>query len=132
MTRHRILVVDDEPDMRLLLRLMLAGRGYEVAEAHRGEEALEMAGGVDLVLLDLNLPGISGMDVLEAWSQQGVIPQLPVLMLTADARPGLREEALALGCHDYLSKPVPPKELLDHIESALRPESSSTATVEAL
>ncbi len=126
---HRMLVVDDEPDMRLLLRLALGGAGYEVVEASTGEEALTMTDGVDVVLLDLNLPGMSGLDVLERWSQDGVVPELPVLMLTADARPSLDETALALGCREYLAKPIPPQQLLERVKAVLRGDPSPAATV---
>ena len=80
MSRH-VLVVDDEPDMRLLLRLQLGREGFEVTEVATGEEAQDAVKEAvfDVVLLDLNLPGIGGLEVLEAWQAQGVVPALPVL-----------------------------------------------------
>lgn len=130
--KGRILVVDDEPDMRLLLRLALRGAGYEIEEAVSGEEALGAdAGDLDLVLLDLNLPGINGLEVLEAWGRAGVIEKLPVLMLTADARPGVEDRARELGAADFLTKPIQPADLVAAIERAIRRDPAPPATVES-
>lgn len=128
----RILIVDDEPDMRTLLRLSLRGAGYDLEEASTGEEAIAALDTetFDLVLLDLNLPGISGMEVLERWKRDGVIDRVAVLMLTADARPGLEGEAAELGACGFLTKPIPPRDLIAEIERALGLDLPSTATVE--
>ena len=125
---HRLLVVDDEPDMRTLIRLAVGSDRFDVAEAGTGEMALEMVRTerFDLVLLDLNLPGIDGLQVLERWANESTVPDLPVLMLTADAR--FKERALELGCRDYLTKPVSPQELVRRIDDELGPDVS-TATV---
>lgn len=128
----RILIVDDEPDMRTLLRLSLRGAGYEIEDAATGEEAMVLvaAGAFDLVLLDLNLPGVSGMDVLERWKSQGIVERVAVLMLTADARPGLDDEAVERGARGFLTKPIPPADLIAEIERALGAEPASPATVD--
>ena len=128
MTGH-VLVVDDEPDMRLLLRLTLGREGFEVTEVATGEEALEAVeqASFDLVLLDLNLPGISGLEALETWNDAGVVPGLPVLVLTADPRPELDEETIALGGRECLRKPIKSEDLVARIEAAL---AVPAATVE--
>lgn len=129
MTRH-VLVVDDEPDMRLLLRLTLGRAGFEVTEAATGEEALTAVeeASFDLVLLDLNLPGIDGLQVLESWQRAGVVPDLPVLILTADHRPELDEETVARGGRECLRKPVKGPDLVERIETATT--AAPAATVE--
>jgi DNA-binding response OmpR family regulator len=125
---YRLLVVDDEPDMRTLIRLALGSDRFEVVEAGTGEAALDRvkAERFDLVLLDLNLPGIDGLQVLERWANEGTVPGLPVLMLTADTR--FKERSLELGCRDYLTKPMAPQELVRRIEEELGPDVSA-ATV---
>lgn len=129
----RILVVDDEPDMRTLLTLILTRSGFESVEASTGEEALEIAAGaerIDLVLLDLNLPGISGLQVLEKWQADGYAADVPVLMLTADATPGRDQDALVRGARGFLTKPILAKELVAEIDRTLREHPSSPATVD--
>ena len=127
-------MVDDEPDLRLLLKLALGGAGFDVAEAATGEDALEAVGDAsfDLVLLDVNLPGISGMELLAMWRDAAVLPGLPVLMLTADARPGLDTEAVGSGARGLLTKPIRPADLVDVIEGVLAAHEAPTATVEGL
>lgn len=102
--------------------------GFEVTEAATGEEALTAVqeAAFDLVLLDLNLPGISGLGVLDAWQQAGVVPELPVLIVTADPRPELDEETLARGGRECLRKPLRAAELVERIEAVTAP----AATVE--
>ena len=116
-----VLVVEDEPDMRFLLRLALERGQFDVQEAATGEAALEQmaADEPDLVLLDLNLPGMSGFDVLDRMREKGTLDRICVLMLTADARPGLTEIAEEKGSSGFLSKPVPPPELIARVSGGI-------------
>lgn len=117
--KTRILVVDDDVQIRRALRQLLAARGYEVDLAATGEEALGMAAASPpgLVVLDLGLPGITGMDVcreLRAWTQ------VPIIVLSVNDRSVDKVTALDLGADDYLTKPFDTPELLARIRSQLR------------
>ena len=116
----RILVVDDEPAIRRALRPPLMELGFQVAEASRGEEALQAlrGGAYDAVLLDINMPGIGGMETLKRI--RGLAPRLPVLMLTVRDDEEDKVEALDLGADDYVTKPFSTRELIARIRSAVR------------
>ena len=116
----RILVVEDERDLALGIRANLEVEGYEVVVAHSGEEALEQlrTSEVQLVLLDLMLPGISGYDVLAELRRQDAT--LPVLILSARGEEVDKVRGFRTGADDYLTKPFGVMELLVRIESLLR------------
>jgi CheY-like chemotaxis protein len=117
-----LLVVDDEPDMRFLLRLTLERAGYAVKEAGTGEEALDMienGSAIDLVLLDLNLPNMNGFGVLRSLRQMDRIDPPVVFMITADADPELPERAIASGCKGFILKGISPTELIRIVEEGL-------------
>ncbi len=115
----RILVVDDEPSMRRLLSYQLARAGYQVATAETGEEALEaIAGAVpDMMLLDLMLPGIDGLEVLRRARQRH--PDLPVVVITAHGSIDTAVEAMKLGASDFLGKPFELERLAIAVRNAL-------------
>jgi two-component system KDP operon response regulator KdpE len=115
----RILVVDDEPQIRRVMRSALTGQGYSVAEARSGEEALEKLREepADLVLLDVNLPAMSG---LEACRAVRATSDVPVIMLTVRNSEKDKVEALDAGADDYVTKPFSTPELLARIRAALR------------
>jgi len=116
----RILVVDDEPPIRKLLRMGLATQDHHVVEAPDARTALDLLGGtpVDLVLLDLGLPDMRGHDLLARIRASH--PDLPVVVLSSrDDEPG-KVEALDLGADDYVTKPFGMSELLARIRAALR------------
>ena len=117
----RILVVDDEPDIRLLVRITLDGEGYDVVEASNGEEALEQIEreAPDLVFLDLRMPGIDGWGVLDRLSKNGDLERIPVVVVSAHATHGSSQRALSLGCRAYISKPFDPDELVETAERIL-------------
>ncbi len=117
--RRRILVVDDEPQIRRALATNLRARHYAVDLAASGEEALQLAasGHPDLVILDLGLPGIDGIDVvngLRGWSP------MPIIVLSVRADESDKVEALDAGADDYVTKPFGMDELLARMRSALR------------
>jgi two-component system KDP operon response regulator KdpE len=115
----RILVVDDEPQIRRVMRTSLISRGYEVAEARSGEEALEKtrAGKYDLVLLDINMPGMGGLEACRAIRSAA---DVAVIMLTVRNTEEDKVEALDAGADDYVTKPFSTPELLARIRAALR------------
>jgi two-component system KDP operon response regulator KdpE len=116
----RILVVDDESAIRRALRPPLLELGFQVAEASRGEEALQLlrSGTYDAVLLDVNMPGLGGIETLRRI--RGFAPRLPILMLTVRDQEGEKVEALDLGADDYVTKPFSTRELIARIRAAVR------------
>jgi two-component system, OmpR family, KDP operon response regulator KdpE len=119
-TAIRILVVDDESAIRRALRPPLVELGFQVVEASRGEEALQMlrAGAFDVVLLDVNMPGIGGIETLRRI--RAFAPRLPILMLTVRDQEEDKVEALELGADDYVTKPFSTRELIARIRTAVR------------
>jgi two-component system response regulator MprA len=116
----RILIVDDDPHLLLVVRRGLAYEGYRTVEASSGEEALEqlLQGGFSLIVLDRVLPGIDGAEVCRRLREAG--DDLPVLMLTARDRVLDRVEGLESGADDYLVKPFEFVELLARVRALLR------------
>jgi CheY-like chemotaxis protein len=113
----RVLVVEDEADLRLSVGLALRVAGHEVWEAATGTEGLERIGAdleglPDAMLLDLRLPDFDGWEVLADLDDRGLLPSLPVIVGSADADPEARRRALAIGCLAYLVKPFEPDDLL--------------------
>jgi len=118
----RILVVDDEPQIRRVMRAALSATGYEVSDARSGEEAVEKLGDerFDLILLDVNLPGMSGMDACRVIRRETLVPDVPIIMLTVRNAEKDIVEALDAGADDYVVKPFGTPELLARIRAALR------------
>ena len=118
----RVLVVDDEPDVLLLCRLNLQQRGHELLGRGR-EHRLEIARDLhlDVIVLDLMLPGISGYDVLEALQRDSETTNIPVLVLTAKSLRADRERSHGLGASAFLTKPFLPNELCEMVDSLVAP-----------
>lgn len=115
----KILVVDDEPPIRKLLRMGLAAQGYEVLDAPNGKTALELlASKPDLVILDLGLPDIDGLELLRRIRQSH--EGLPVVVLSSRDDEAGKVAALDLGADDYVTKPFGMEELLARMRAALR------------
>jgi two-component system phosphate regulon response regulator PhoB len=119
---HRILVVDDEPDITALVAYHLAKSGYRVSTAANGSEALRAAADQrpDVVVLDLMLPGLSGLDVLHALRKQEETRDVGVILLTARREEIDRIKGLSAGADDYLTKPFSPQELTLRVGAILR------------
>jgi two-component system phosphate regulon response regulator PhoB len=119
---HRILVVDDEPDITALVAYHLAKSGYRVSTATSGPDALEAVAEErpDLVVLDLMLPGVSGFEVLQDLRRRPETAELGVIVLTARKDEGDRIKGLTLGADDYLVKPFSPQELVLRVGAVLR------------
>lgn len=122
---HRILVVDDEDRIRRLLTMYLEKEGYLITEAEDGETALNLAleEDFDLILLDLMLPGIDGIEVCLKLRQQKATP---VIMLTAKGEETNRVQGFEVGADDYVVKPFSPREVIYRVKAILR-RSSATA-----
>ena len=104
----RILIADDKPNGRELVRTILENDGYEVFEATDGRQALEKAREVhpDLVILDLHMPNLDGFGAVEALRREAEFSKTPVMALTASAMMGDRERALGAGFTGYCTKPI--------------------------
>jgi two-component system, OmpR family, phosphate regulon response regulator PhoB len=118
----KILVVEDERDIAALVAYHLTREGYRVRTAEGGTEALDAASAErpDLVILDLNLPGFSGYDVLTELRKRPGLQDVPVVMLTARREEPDRSKGLELGADDYLTKPFSPRELVLRVAAVLR------------
>ena len=116
----RILVVEDHPTMREAMRLVLEGEGFQIVEAADGPSALEIVNEdpPDLVFLDMNIPGSSGGEVLQAIKGDPATADVRVIIVTADGEEG-RARAIAMGADDYITKPFSPITLLQTVERVL-------------
>jgi two-component system, OmpR family, KDP operon response regulator KdpE len=115
----KILVVDDDPQIRRVMRVMLTGHGYEVDDAKDGESALDKVRDqrFDLVLLDINMPGMGGLEACRELRSQS---EIAIIMLTVRDGEADKVEALDAGADDYVTKPYNAPELLARIRAALR------------
>ena len=119
---QKILIVEDEPDIRKLVHYNLVQDRYKVIEAEDGEQAIRIIqrNKPDLVVLDLMLPGLSGLEVCKLIRERPDTAKLPILMLTAKAGEADRVLGLEMGADDYLGKPFSPRELVARVRAILR------------
>src|SRR5262245_47634159 len=119
MSAGRVLVVVDDPQIRRVMRVAMTGQAYEVDDARNGETALEKIRDqrFDLVLLDMNMPGIGGLETCRAIRGQS---EIAIIMLTVRDSESDKVDALDAGADDYVTKPYNPPELLARIRAALR------------
>ena len=122
MAPQKILVVEDEPDIRKLVQYNLTQERFNVLEAEDGEQALKLLQRErpNLVILDLMLPGLSGMELCKLLRQRSDTAKLPILMLTAKAGEADRIVGLEMGADDYLAKPFSPREMVARVRAILR------------
>ena len=117
--RTRVLVVDDEPPIRKLLRMGLSTQGYDILEAANGKVSLELLGQKpDLVILDLGLPDMQGLDLLRMMRARN--ESVPIVVLSSRGDEAGKVQALDLGADDYVTKPFGMDELLARMRAALR------------
>jgi phosphate regulon transcriptional regulator PhoB len=125
--KSKVLVVDDEPDVRELLSFNLKGAGFDVIEAENGEQALKKSK-LDLpqvIVLDLMLPEVDGIEVCKQLKRDAATSSIPIIMLTAKASELDRILGFELGADDYLTKPFSPRELVLRVKSLLRRRETS-------
>ena len=127
MDKNRILVVEDERNIRELIRFNLEKNGYKVEAAENGLDGLKMAetGEFDLLLLDIMLPGIDGLDICKKLRNGDKVPGIPIIMLTAKNEEIDKVLGLELGADDYVAKPFGIKELMARIRANLRRSNMS-------
>jgi two-component system phosphate regulon response regulator PhoB len=121
-TMSAVLLVEDDPDIRHLVSYKLTRSGLDVVEAADGRTALDLArrDPPDLIILDVRMPGMSGLEVCRELRAGPRTARLPIIMLTASAHPQDREQAFAAGATDYVVKPFSPRALLEHVEAVLQ------------
>lgn len=132
--RGKILVVEDDKDILNLVAWHLKAADYEVLKAEDGVSALEksLREKPDLIVLDLMLPGMDGLDVCKAIKRQQETASIPIIMLTARGEEADRILGLELGGDDYVVKPFSPKELVLRVQAVLRRSAPHTPTQDAL
>jgi two-component system, cell cycle response regulator DivK len=123
----RILCVEDNPQNMRLVRKILRHEGYEVLEAEDGASGLALteAEKPDLILMDVNLPDIDGLEVTKLIKAQAHLVHIPIIALTANAMYGDEERCLAAGCDGYIAKPVSKEKLLSSVEDYLSREKKT-------
>ena len=129
MANPTILVVEDEPDIRKLLQYNLVQERYKVIEAEDSEQALKILQRArpNLIILDLMLPGMSGMELCKLLRDRQDTAHLPILMLTAKAGEADKVIGLEMGADDYLAKPFSPREMVARVRAILRRAESAAA-----
>ena len=121
-TRQKVLIVDDEMDALISLKVALEAEGYNVAEAKDGHEAIDKVHYElpDAILLDLMIPGIDGFEVCRQLKSDDMYRHIPVIMLTARGEIDDKVEGIELGADDYVTKPFNLKELKARVKMVLR------------
>jgi two-component system, cell cycle response regulator DivK len=116
-----ILVVEDQPDNRRILRDMLSNAGYELVEAESGEEALTAveAQRPDLILMDIQLPVMDGYEATRRIRSNPELKSIPIIAVTSYALAGDEAKAMAVGCNAYVTKPFSPRALLAKVQEHL-------------
>ncbi|MDD3407897.1 MAG: response regulator [Methanomicrobium sp.] len=119
----KILVVEDNTNNLYLIRFILKKYGFEVAEAITGEEGIVKATeeNPDLILMDIQLPGIDGFEATRIIRKTEKISEIPIIAITSYAMTGDREKAMLAGCTGYIEKPIDPDKIISQITEFLKP-----------
>ena len=122
MTSKRILLVEDQEDGRRIVRDLLAASDYALIEAKTGEEGLALAEQErpDLILMDIQLPGLDGYEVTRRIKANPTLNHIPIIAVTSYALSGDEQKAYAAGCDDYVAKPFSPRALMAKIREYLK------------
>jgi two-component system cell cycle response regulator DivK len=118
----KILIVEDNEKNRYLISYILKTKGYEIIEATTGEKGVELAikERPDLVIMDIQLPGIDGLETTKRIRASGTNGNTPIIAITSYAMTGDKEKALEAGCTGYIEKPINPDTVLSEIEKYLK------------
>ncbi len=121
--RRKMLLIEDNEQNRYLATFLLEQSGYEVVPAVSGPVGIELAGRVqpDLIVLDIQLPGMDGYAVARAMKSDPQLRSIPIVAVTSYAMVGDREQAMGAGCDGYIEKPINPETFVSEIERFLRP-----------
>jgi two-component system, OmpR family, phosphate regulon response regulator PhoB len=121
----KVLIADDQPTMRQLVRLTLESGRFEILEAPDGDTALSVARAElpDLLFLDWTMPGLAGVEVCRALRDDPATAEMRIVMLTARSQDADRRQAEAMGADDYITKPFSPIQLLEKVRDVLGPEA---------
>jgi len=120
--RRRVLVTDDEPITRMLVKLLLERENYEVLEATNGSQAVDIATRErpDLMIVDLNMPEMDGYEAITRLRRDMTLATLPIMVLTSEEGPGVERRVLELGADDYVLKPFDAAVLLSRVNGVFR------------
>ncbi len=134
MAREKILVIEDEPDIAEVLQYNLEKEGFDVETARRGDTGFDAVrrDNPDLILLDLMLPGIDGLELTRMLKRDPLTSRLPIVMLTARGDEVDRIVGLELGADDYISKPFSPREVVLRVKAVLRRFQQEESVVELI
>ncbi|TES89276.1 MAG: response regulator [Dehalococcoidia bacterium] len=129
MRKEKVLIVEDNPQNMKLLEMLLRAKDYILLKAYDGEEALAMAirEQPDLIVMDMQLPKMSGLEVTKQLRQTLVFSHTPIIALTAYAMRGDKEQFMEAGCNAYLSKPINTRELPVIIDRMLQEHRENSA-----
>jgi len=121
MARKKILLVDDSATVLMMERMLLSRQPYEIVTAKNGAEGVEQALALrpDLILMDVVMPGMDGFEAVRRIRAEAGLKQVPVIMVTTRGEPASMERGYAVGCTDYVTKPIDGMELLTKVKSHL-------------
>ncbi|MCC7447569.1 MAG: response regulator [Anaerolineae bacterium] len=126
MSAKRVLYIEDNFQNKRLVKKILNAKGYEVLEADDGLKGVDMVAQEkpDLILMDINIPGIDGMEATARIKRQPDLKHIPIIALTANAMRGDREKIMAAGCDDYMQKPINNAKLVETVQNYIGPAVS--------